>query len=108
MGLAAHCCALLQVWLLNEYRHWTDNAADQVGPRRLGVGGLTISAPELAGANFSAELDMDRAEARVRLGALNLRVLLGEVAARGSAAFGLRPDASCLSGRTTPRFAHDK
>eukprot|EP01052_Picozoa_sp_SAG31_P066155 SAG31_NODE_24961_length_471_cov_0.674731_1_plen_135_part_10 len=56
---------LNQVWLLNEYQHWSDNSGDQVGPRRLGVGGITISAPEIAGGNFSAELDMARAEARV-------------------------------------------
>ena len=49
---------LNQVWLLNEYQHWSDNSGDQVGPRRLGVGGITISAPETAGGNFSAELDM--------------------------------------------------
>ncbi len=69
---------LNQVWLLNEYQHWSDNSGDQVGPRRLGVGGITISAPEIAGGNFSAVLDMARAEARVRLGSMSLRVLLGE------------------------------
>ena len=69
---------LNQVWLLNEYQHWSDNSGDQVGPRRLGVGGITISAPEIANGNFSAELDMTLAEARVQLGPMSLRILLGE------------------------------
>jgi hypothetical protein len=69
---------LNQVWLLNEYQHWSDNSGDQVGPRRLGGGGITISAPEIASGNFSAELDMTLAEARVQLGPMSLRILLGE------------------------------
>ena len=69
---------LNQVWLLNEYQHWSDNSGDQIGPRRMGVGGITFSAPELAGGNFSAELDMTLAEARVQLGPMSMRVLLGE------------------------------
>ena len=69
---------LNQMWFINAYMHWNYTHADEVAPRRIGFGGITIRAPALASTNFTATQDMARARLAVSLGPLNLQLTLSE------------------------------
>ena len=64
--------------------HWNYTHADEVAPRRIGFGGITIRAPSLANQPFSAVQDMAAATLSAELGPLTLRLTLSEGAEPGS------------------------
>lgn len=70
---------LNQMWFINAYMHWNYTHADEVAPRRIGFGGVTIRAPALASvANFTGSQDMAKARLTASLGPLKLQLTLSE------------------------------
>lgn len=72
---------LNQMWMINNYKHWPGPSGDDVAPRRIGFGGITILAAPGA---FAAAMDMNKAELYVTLGSLSVTLTLSESEAIGS------------------------
>eukprot|EP01052_Picozoa_sp_SAG31_P052891 SAG31_NODE_13285_length_879_cov_2.648718_1_plen_198_part_01 len=73
---------LNQMWMINNYKHWPGPAGDDVAPRRLGFGGITI---RTAPGTFDAVMDISKAELHATLGSLRVTLTLSEGEAVGSA-----------------------
>lgn len=72
---------LNQMWMINQIKHWDGPEGDDVAPRRLGFGGVTI---KTAPGQYSASMDMRNAQLRVRMGSLSMVLTLSEGEASGS------------------------
>ena len=72
---------LNQLWMINRYKHWPGPSGDDVAPRRIGLGGITIKAPPGA---FGVSMDRQKALLRVTLGSLSAVLTLSEGEELGS------------------------